>query len=106
MTAPRPPARIYVPPRSTMTSGKGRAHGWILEFVPSEREQPDPLMGWVGSGDTERQIQLHFDTREEAVAYAEANGLTYEVEEPKPIFFRCKSYADNFRFGRPENWTH
>ena len=106
MTAPRPPARIYVPPRSTMTSGKGRAHGWILEFVPSEREQPDPLMGWVGSGDTERQIQLHFDTREEAVAYAERNGLAYEVEEPKPVFFRPKSYADNFRFGRPENWTH
>ena len=106
MNNPRPPARIYVPPRSTMTSGKGRAHGWILEFVPSEREQPDPLMGWVGSGDTERQFQLHFDTREEAVAYAERNGLAYEVEEPKPVVFRAKSYADNFRFGRTDNWTH
>ena len=106
MTAPRPPARIYVPPRSTMTSGKGRTHGWVLEFVPTERQQPDPLMGWGGSGDTDRQVQLHFDTREEAVAYAEHNGIAYEVEEPKPIFFRPKSYADNFRFGRPENWTH
>ena len=41
-------------------------------------------MGWVGSGDTDNQVRLHFDTREEAVAYAEANGLAYEVEEPKP----------------------
>ena len=106
MTAPKPPARIYVPPRSTMTSGKGRTHGWTLEFVPAERQQADPLMGWVGSGDTDMQVRLHFDTKEEAVAYAEREGIAYEVEEPKPHFFRPKSYADNFRFGRPENWTH
>ena len=103
---PKPPARIYVPPRSTMTSGKGRTHGWVLEFVPAERQQPDPLMGWVGSGDTDNQVHLHFDTRDEAVAYAEANGRAYQVGEPKPTVFRPKSYADNFRFGRAENWTH
>ena len=106
MTNPKPPARIYVPPRSTMTSGKGRTHGWVLDFVPAERQQPDPLMGWVGSGDTENQVRLHFDTREEAVAYADANGLTYEVEEPKPVVVKPKSYAENFRYGRTENWTH
>jgi ETC complex I subunit conserved region len=106
MTAPKPPARIFVPPRSTMTSGKGRTHGWVLEFAPGERQLPDPLMGWVGSGDTENQVRLHFDTREEAVAYAESNGLAFEVEEPPPKAFRPKSYADNFRFGRTENWTH
>ena len=51
-------------------------------------------------------MRLHFDSREEAVAYAEANGLAYEVEEPKPVVFRPKSYAENFRYGRMENWTH
>jgi hypothetical protein len=106
MNVPKPPARIFVPPRSTMTSGKGRTQGWVLEFVPAERQQPDPLMGWVGSGDTSNQVRLHFDTRDEARAYAEANGLAYDVEEPPPRTFRSKSYADNFRFGRAENWTH
>jgi hypothetical protein len=106
MTAPKPPARIYVPPRSTMTSGRGNAKGWVLEFEPGERQQADPLMGWVGSGDMENQVRLHFDSREEAVAYAEANGLVFEVEEPKPRVLRPKSYADNFRFGRTDNWTH
>ena len=51
-------------------------------------------------------MRLHFDTRDEAVAYAEANALAFEVEEPPPKAFRPKSYADNFRFGRTENWTH
>ncbi|CAA9272818.1 MAG: hypothetical protein AVDCRST_MAG08-3279 [uncultured Acetobacteraceae bacterium] len=106
MTAPKPPARIYVPPRSTMISGKGRTHGWVLEFEPAERQQPGPFMGWVGSGDTEDQVRPHFGTRDEAMAYAEANGLTYKAEEPKPVVFRPKSYADNFRFGRTDNWTH
>jgi len=57
MTAPKPPARIYVPPRSTMTSGRGNAKGWVLEFEPGERQQADPLMGWVGSGDMENQVR-------------------------------------------------
>ena len=59
----------------------GRDHAG--EFVPAERQQPDPLMGWVGSGDTQNQVRLRFGTREQAVAYAEANGLAYEIEEPK-----------------------
>ena len=106
MTAAKPPARIYAPPRSTMTSGKGRTRGWTLEFVPAERQQADPLMGWVGSGDTQNQVRLRFGTREQAVAYTEANGLAYDIEEPKPAQIKPKSYADNFRFGRTENWTH
>ncbi|HYZ32140.1 MAG TPA: ETC complex I subunit [Crenalkalicoccus sp.] len=99
-------ARIYVPPRSAMQSGRGNTLGWVLEFEPGERLRLDPLMGWAGSGDTNGQVRLHFETREQAVAYAEANDIPYEVEEPKPVRIRPKSYADNFRFGRTDNWTH
>ena len=63
-------------------------------------------MGWAGSGDTNAQVSLHFNTSEDAVAYAEAQGLAYEVEEPKPVRIKAKVYADNFRFGRTDNWTH
>jgi len=106
MSTTRQLARIYVPPRSAMQSGRGRSQGWVLEFEPGEKFRLDPLMGWAGSGDTRGQVRLHFKTREQAVAYAEANGLPYEIEEPKPRQIRPKSYAENFRFGRSENWTH
>jgi hypothetical protein len=104
----KPTARIYMPAKSAMQSGQGRSQGWTLEFEPAERKRIDPLTGWVGSGDTSGQLRLFFDTREQAVAYAEARGLAYEVQEPAPVVAKLKpkSYAENFRFGRSENWTH
>ena len=50
-------------------------------------------------------LSLH-DTKEEAVAYAERNGIAYtlvESEVRKPVH---KAYADNFKFGRIGSWTH
>jgi hypothetical protein len=52
------------------------------------------------------QIRLTFETREEAVAYAEKNGLSYRVQEPKESKRRQISYADNFRYDRRIPWTH
>ena len=106
MPGPTQTARIYMPPRNAMQSGRGRTQEWVLEFAPGEKQRLDPLMGWSGSGDTRGQVRLRFATREEAIAYAEANDLRYEVEEPKPIRIKAKVYADNFRFGRTDNWTH
>ena len=99
-------ARIYQPPQNAMQSGRAATHEWVLEFVPSSPRRPDPLMGWSGSADTQTQVRLRFDTRDEAVAYADKNGLGYEVELPQERKFRPKAYADNFRFGRLDNWTH
>jgi hypothetical protein len=107
MTNPsRPTARIFMPPKSAMQSGRAKSRHWVLEFAPADRLRLDPLMGWAGSGDTRRQLRLSFDTREQAVAYAEANGIPHVVEDPAPHRIRPKSYAENFRFGRTENWTH
>ena len=99
-------ARIFMPPRSAMQSGRGKTHGWVLEFEPGEKLRLDPLMGWAGSGDTNGQVRLHFETLEQAIAYAAAQGIPCDVEQPTPRQFRPKSYADNFCFGRTENWTH
>ncbi len=99
-------ARIYQPPKSAMQSGRAGTHHWVLEFEPSEPRRADPLMGWIGSADTQRQVRLSFATREEAVAYAERQGIAFEVELPQARHVRPKAYADNFRFGRTEMWTH
>ena len=75
-------ARIYQPPKNAMQSGWAATHRWVLEFEPNSPGRPDPLMGWIGSGDTQAQVHLHFDTRNEAVAYAERHGIDYDLELP------------------------
>jgi hypothetical protein len=52
------------------------------------------------------QVRLKFETKEEAVAYAERHGIPYQVQEPKPAPRRGLSYADNFSFSRRAPWTH
>ncbi len=101
-------ARIYRSPKSAMQSGRARTHEWVLQFEPAEPKRIDPLMGWFGSGDTRAQVRLAFATADDAVAYAEAKGIPYEVEHAPAIRaeIKPKSYADNFRFGRADNWTH
>jgi hypothetical protein len=100
-------ARIYSPPKNAMQSGQARTDEWVLQHAPNEPKRIDPLTGWWGSGDTIGQVQLRFDTMQEAIAYAEAKGIPYEVEprRQRPAL-RPKSYADNFRTDRLQNWTH
>lgn len=105
--AAAPLARIHRPPRSAMQSGRAGTREWVLEYAPAARLRIDPLTGWPGAGDTRSQVRLRFPTRAAAVAFAEAHGIAYEVEEPPPEKpLKPKVYAENFRYGRPENWTH
>jgi hypothetical protein len=92
--------RIYRPARTAMQSGRANTRRWLLEYDPADAQEPDPLMGWAGSGDTNRQLKLWFATAEEAVAFAQRKGLTYRVELPHERTIKAKSYADNFAFKR------
>ena len=99
-------ARIYRPARSAMQSGQANAKEWILEFEPEEARRIDPLMGWTGSGDTKGQVRLAFETKDEAVAFAQRYRIPFQVFEPKEAKRIVRAYADNFKFGRKSNWTH
>jgi hypothetical protein len=99
-------ARIFKPAKTAMQSGVARTKDWVLEFEPDGARVVDPLMGWVSSGDTNTQLKLSFDTKDEAVAYATRNGLAYAVTEPPPHKRQNKTYSDNFKFGRIGIWTH
>ena len=99
-------ARIYKPAKTAMQSGVARTKEWVLEYDPEFPREIDPLMGWTSSRDMKQQVQLTFDTKEEAIAYAERSGIGYRVTEPKACAPVRKSYADNFRFGRKGSWTH
>lgn len=90
-------ARIYQRPKNAMQSGKALLGQWILEFAPSEARRPDPLMGWTGSGDTQVQVVLKFNSQAEAQAYADKHGIVAEVHAPPPRRLKLQAYADNFR---------
>jgi hypothetical protein len=99
-------ARIYLPTKSAMQSGTAKTHRWVLEYEPEKAKIRDPLMGWTGSDDMRQQIHVTFDTREAALAYAEKHAIPYDLEIPTTRTKKPKSYADNFRADRKENWTH
>jgi ETC complex I subunit conserved region len=67
--------------RPVWTSGQARTGEWVLRF---ERRTPpfiEPLMGWTGGDDTLAQVELSFRSRDEAIAYAERQGLAIRVEK-------------------------
>ncbi len=99
-------ARIFQQPKTAMQSGVAGTSEWVLEWEQTERRVQDPLMGWFGSADTEAQVRLRFDSREEAIAFAQKRGAQYSVEIAPNRVHKPKAYADNFRYGRAENWTH
>ena len=99
-------ARIYSPAKTAMQSGKGKTGLWILDYDPEQKRKIDPLMGYTTSGDMKSQIRLTFETKEEAIAYAEKRGLAYRVLEPKEPKRRNISYSDNFKYDRRVPWTH
>jgi hypothetical protein len=99
-------ARIFSPAKTAMQSGKAKTGHWILEFEPAQPRRIDPLMGYTSSGDMLSQIRLTFETKEEAIDYAEKNGIDFQVQEPKEAKRRQISYAENFRYDRRMPWTH
>jgi hypothetical protein len=99
-------ARIYRPSKTAMQSGKAGTRSWVLEFEPESPISPDPLMGWSGSTDMRSQVELGFDSVDDAVAYAEKHGIPYQVFEPRPQAAKPKSYSDNFRYDRKVPWSH
>jgi hypothetical protein len=89
--------RIFQPSKTAMQSGRRKTHRWVVQFERDAPQVADPLMGWIGSSDTRPQLRLLFDTREEAIAFAQRNHLSYVVHEPGAHTVRPKSYAENFR---------
>ena len=99
-------ARIFQQPKTAMSSGTAYTERWALEWDRAQQQRQDALMGWFGGGSTQAQVHLQFPTKEEAIAYAERHNITYDVELPPVRVRTAKVYADNFKYGRLENWTH
>jgi len=99
-------ARIFKPAKNAMQSGKAKTGEWQLDYEPEKPRIVEPLMGWTSSSDMRQQVTLRFDSKEEAIAYCEREGIAYQLLEPKEPARRQAAYADNFAFRRGEPWTH
>jgi hypothetical protein len=99
-------ARIYRPAKTSMQSGTAKTKDWVLDFEPEQARAPNALTGWTGSGDMRGQVRLTFETRDDAIAYAQANNIPHQVTERREPKRVIKAYADNFSAARKEPWSH
>jgi len=99
-------AKIYRPAPNAMQSGKAQSQEWLLEFESETPRTVDPLMGWISNADTNSQVRMTFETREEAIEFAKRQGIPFQVTEPREPRRVIKAYADNFAANRKRPWTH
>jgi len=99
-------ARIYRPSKNAMQSGRANTKAWVLEFEPATARWADRLMGWTQTTDLNGQVRMPFETKEEAVAYAQKNGIAFQLLDTKPPKRIIKTYSDNFAVDRKVPWTH
>ncbi len=98
--------KIYKPSKTAMQSGQGKTKQWLAEYISDVDIFKDTLMGWNSSLDTESQIKIFFETKEQAISWAKKNNYQFFVEDPKLKKIKPKSYASNFDMNRKEPWTH
>jgi hypothetical protein len=88
-------AKIYIPTKSSMQSGLGKADKWLIKFETKD-SGINPLMGWETSSDTLSELNLEFSTKDLAIEYAKKNKIDFEIIEPQKRKILKKSYAENF----------
>ena len=88
-------AKIYIPAKTAMQSGRGKLKNWVLEFITRD-SSVSPLMGWESSKDTMSEVKLKFSTKEQAINYAKKYNIDYYIIEPEDRKIIKKSYTDNF----------
>ena len=88
-------AKIYKPTKTSMQSGIGKTKKWILEYI-DESTSINPLMGWESSSNTLSELKLFFDTKDQAIEYANKNKIEFVLIKNNQRSFVKKSYTDNF----------
>jgi hypothetical protein len=89
--------RIYQPAKTATQSGQAKTGYWVIAPEPQTGQNRDALLGWFSAGQPETQVQLRFNTYQDAVAHAKKCGWDYEIAPAYPRAFKPKSYAANFQ---------
>ena len=52
-------AKIFIPSKTAMQSGRGKTKKWVLAF-DTKNTKTNPLMGWESGDDTMSEVVLNF----------------------------------------------
>lgn len=90
--------RIYQEAKPATQSGYHNAHFWKLDWdvLGAANRWENDMMGYQGTGDYMQGTIMKFDNKDAAIRFAEGQGWSYYVKEPKKRHFRKKEYAANF----------
>lgn len=88
-------AIIYQPTRYVGQAGAKNSTFWMLEYVDREASI-SPLMGWISSKNTNKQVHIKFDSKEAAIAFAKKNNISYEISDPQRKIIKPNIYSNNF----------
>ena len=75
--------KIYKPSKSSMQSGLGKTKQWLAEYISEKNKTKDSLMGQNSSSDTNEQIKVFFETKEQALEWAINTIQQFIVVDPK-----------------------
>ncbi|KAF8584955.1 hypothetical protein K439DRAFT_1616306 [Ramaria rubella] len=102
--------RIYQPTRNTMQSGGAKGEKWRIDWdvlLGAGRWQ-NPLMGWASSvlswlrqrlsADYMQGTRVLFNTKEDAIGFAEKQGWDYYVQSATVKRIPPKNYSENFLY--------
>ncbi|GIZ41494.1 hypothetical protein CKM354_000479700 [Cercospora kikuchii] len=90
--------RIYKPAKTATQSGDWTGHSWRMDWDPLSKGHrwENPLMGWQSSSDFMQGTHLNFNSKEDAIRFANKQSYEYFVQEPNTRKFVPKAYADQF----------
>jgi hypothetical protein len=89
-------AHIFQPTKTATQAGRAKTHHWILRLERERPFFPDSTTGWMGSAETQAQVQLAFPTSAAAIAFAESQGWAYTLHPASQPKLKPKSYSSNF----------
>jgi len=75
--------KIYKPSKSAMQSGIGNTKKWLAEYISDVDNVKDSLMGWNSSFDTQSQIRIFFESKEQAIAWAKKITINFLLKNQK-----------------------
>lgn len=68
------------------------------DVLPKGHRWENPLMGWQSSADFMQGTHLQFESRDDAIRFANKQGYEYFVQEPNERRIIPKAYAEQFVF--------
>ncbi|KIJ45195.1 hypothetical protein M422DRAFT_167202 [Sphaerobolus stellatus SS14] len=92
--------RIFQPSRNTMQSGGAKGEKWRIDWdiLPGGGRWQNPLIGWASSADYMQGTRVLFNSKEDAIAFAERQGWDYYVQPAAVKRIPPKNYSENFLY--------